>query len=61
VILRQSLRPEPSNINIPKNDAMASTVENHPSEVTAPGKEEAGQENGMTTDANEVIIEAEEV
>jgi len=40
---------------------MASTAENHPTEATAPGEEEAGQENAMTTDANEAIIEAEEV
>jgi hypothetical protein len=50
---------------------MASTVENHPTEAaapgeeetgqTAPGEEQAGQEIGVTTDANEAIIEAEEV
>jgi hypothetical protein len=37
------------------------SVENHPTEATAPGEEGAGQGNGMTTDANEAIIEAEEV
>jgi hypothetical protein len=40
---------------------MASTIETHPTEATAPGEEEAGQESGMTTDANEPIIEAEDV
>jgi hypothetical protein len=40
---------------------MASTVENHPTEATAPGEEQAGQQIGVTTDANEAIIEAEEV
>jgi hypothetical protein len=38
---------------------MASTVENHPTETTAPGEEEVSQETGVTTDANEAIIEAE--
>jgi hypothetical protein len=40
---------------------MASTIEIPPTEATAPGEGEAGQESGMTTDANEPIIEADEV
>jgi hypothetical protein len=40
---------------------MASTIQPHPVGATAPGGEEAGQESGVTTDANEPIIDAEEV
>ena len=40
---------------------MASTIGIPPTEATAPGEGEAGQESGVITDTNEPIIEADEV